>query len=48
VAGSLSLDLAGSALDASGQNLACTLWVERHLRHIVPALNGLTGPADRS
>jgi uncharacterized membrane protein YccC len=42
-----SLDLARSALDASGQNLACTLWVEQHLRHIVPALTGLTGPAER-
>jgi uncharacterized membrane protein YccC len=42
-----SLDLARSALDASGQNLACTLWVEQHLRHIVPALNGLTGPAEQ-
>jgi hypothetical protein len=33
-------------LDASDENLACTLWVEQHLAHIVPYLDGLAGPAD--
>ena len=41
-----SLRLARSALDASDRNIACTLWVEQHLAHIVPYLDGLTGPAD--
>jgi uncharacterized membrane protein YccC len=41
-----SLELARSALDASNENLACTLWVEQHLGHIVPYLDGLAGPAD--
>ncbi|MFL6052351.1 MAG: FUSC family protein [Actinoallomurus sp.] len=41
-----SLDLARAALDASDQNLACTLWVEQHLAHVVPYLSGLAGPAD--
>ena len=41
-----SLKLARSALDASNENLACTLWVEQHLGHIVPYLDGLARPAD--
>ena len=41
-----SLELARSALDASNENLACTLWVEQHLGHIVPYMDGLAGPAD--
>jgi uncharacterized membrane protein YccC len=41
-----SLELAGSALSASPSNLACTLWVDQHLRHITPYLNGLVEPAD--
>ncbi|MCO5972291.1 FUSC family protein [Actinoallomurus soli] len=42
-----SLRLARSALDASDRNIACTLWVAQHLEHIVPYLDGLTGPADQ-
>ncbi|GAA4600797.1 FUSC family protein [Actinoallomurus liliacearum] len=42
-----SLRLARSALDASHRNIACTLWVAQHLEHIVPYLDGLTGPADQ-
>jgi len=42
-----SLELARSALDASDENLACTLWVEQHLGHIVPYLDGLAGPVDK-
>jgi uncharacterized membrane protein YccC len=41
-----SVELARSALDASAENLACTLWVEQHLQHIIPYLDDLIGPAD--
>jgi uncharacterized membrane protein YccC len=41
-----SLEPARSALNASEENLACTLWVAQHLEHIVPYLHDLARPAD--